>query len=162
MPKISVVGMDVYDKNMGKLIEDIASINSMALYDAAGVAADALKNALQGLPTHEEGQYGTEAHQLYGATPSEKEQLIQNFGVSRFRRGDGSVETAIGFTGYVNTKSRRFNNKVPAGMLMQCIEYGTYFRRGTHTISKAIQQCKQAIAKAAQDRIDQEVQKLNI
>lgn len=162
MPKISVVGIDEFNNSLQDMVKDISHINNMALYDAAGVAAEAIGSALQSLPTHPEGEWGTSQNPLYGATPSEKAQLVESFGISHFRQGDGSTNTSIGFTGYVNTKSKRFNNKVPAGMLMQCIEYGTQFRRGTHTISNAIKQCKEAVSKAAQDRIDQEVNKLGI
>ena len=162
MAKIEIVGMGTFNNKLDELVSEISHINNMALYDAAGVAAQKIASALQSMPTHAEGEWGTAENPLYGATESEKQQLIQNFGISTFRKSDGRVDTSIGFTGYVNTKSKRFNNKIPAGMLMQCIEYGTQFRRGTHTISKAIRQAKEAVAQAAQDRIDQEVQKLNI
>lgn len=161
MPKISINGIDQYNQAFDKLADDIKHINNMALYDAAGVVADAIAGALQQLPTHDEGEYGTEGHKLYGATPSEKSQIISNFGISRFRAGD-TINTSVGFKGYVNTKSKRFNNKVPTGMLMQCIEYGTAFRRGTHTVSNAIKQVKERMTQAAQDRIDAEIQKLDI
>lgn len=158
MAKISVNGLDEYNKTFGDLVNDISHVNSLALYDAAAVAADSLKSALEGMPTHPEN----DRHKLYGATASEKQQIIANFGVSRFRDGGGTKDTTIGFRGYVNTKSKRFNNMVPTGMLMQCIEYGTSFRRPTHTISNAVKDIKARAEQAAQDRIDQEIQKRNI
>lgn len=161
MAKITIQGMGTFNQKLDVLAKDIKHINNLALYDAAGVVADAIAEALQQLPTHDEGEYGTEKHKLYGATPSEKQQIISNFGISRFRSGD-TINTSVGFKGYVNTKSKRFNNKIPTGMLMQCIEYGTQFRRGTHTVSNAIKQVKERMTQAAQDRIDAEIQKLNI
>lgn len=162
MPKVEIIGMEALTSGMNSLLNDITKINNMALYDAAGVAASEIANALQNLPTHSDDEYGTENHPLYGATASEKAQIIQNFGISRFKNNGSGSQTSIGFTGYVNTKSRKFNNQVPTGMLMQCIEYGTAFRKGTHTVSKAIKAAKERMMQAAQERIDQEVQKLNL
>lgn len=158
MAKISVNGLDQYNKAFSDLVNDISHINNLALFDAAAVAADELKGALEGMPTHPEN----DRHKLYGATASEKQQIIANFGVSRFRNSGGSTDTTVGFTGYVHTQSKRFNNMVPTGMLMQCIEYGTSFRRPTHTISNAVKNIKARAEQAAQDRIDQEIQKRNI
>ena len=62
----------------------------------------------------------------------------------------------------MNTRSPKFGDRVPTGMLMQCIEYGTEFRQGTRTISKAITQIKPQVTQVVQDRIDQEIQKLDI
>lgn len=162
MAKVTITGMEQYTQNLGKLVQDIGHINNMALYDAAAVAKDAIVAALQGMPTHEEGEYGTEANKLYGATSSEKAQIIANFGVSPFRYGDGSTNTSLGFTGYVSTPSRRFNDHIPTGMLMQSIEYGTSFRRPTHTISTAIKNIKARSEQAAQERINQEIQKIGL
>ena len=160
MPKVRITGMDTFQKQFSRLADDIGKINSMALYDAAGVVADTLEQAMQQLPVHDDDQYGTAENKLYGATESEKAQLVKALGIAKFREDSGSKNTSIGFTGYVHTKSRKFNNQVPAGMLMQCIEYGTQFRKGTHTISNAIKAVKQKALDAAQKRIDQEVTKI--
>lgn len=162
MPKVEIIGMEALTSGMSSLIQDISRINNMALYDAAGAVANEVANALQGLPVHDDDDYGTENHPLKGATASEKAQIIQNFGISRFKNSGSGSQTSIGFTGYVNTKSRKFNNQVPTGLLMQCIEYGTAFRQGTHTVSKAIKSARERAAQIAQQRIDQEVQKLNL
>lgn len=160
MATIKTEGLDVLAKELQTLSKDIADINSLALYDGAGVVADEMAAALRSLPVRGDKEFATSKWKLYGATESEKEQLIAAFGISTFRRGFGSIETSVGFTGYVNTPSTRFNDMVPAGMLMQCIEYGTAFRQGTHTISAAIKTCKSKAEQAIQERLDKEVEKI--
>lgn len=160
MATIKTEGLDIFTKQLEKLSKEIANINSMALYDAAGVVADEMGNALKGLPVRGDEEYGTYKHKLYGATDSEKRQLIGSFGISRFRKGNGTTETSVGFTGYVETPSTRFNDQVPAAMLMQCIEYGTPFRQGTHTLTAAMKSCKSKAEKAIQERIDKEIKKI--
>jgi hypothetical protein len=159
MAASKINGMDTFQTQFENLAREIGKINRGALGSAAGLVADEMKAALEALPTHEEGQWGTETNKLYGVTPSEKEQLINALGIAPFR-GTTDIDTAIGFHGYVETPSNRFNDHVPAGMLMQCIEYGTSFRQGTHTLTGVMKKLKTEAVKAAQDYIDTETQKI--
>lgn len=161
MAKVTVQGLGTFTNKLNLLAKDVQHINNMALYSAAEVVAQAIGEALQSLHVHDDDEWGTEWHKLYGATQSEKSQIIENFGVAKFRVTSDGSQTSIGFTGYVNTPSKQFNDHVPTGMLMQCIEYGTSFRQGTHTISSAIKRVQDSASQAAQKRLDQEIQKLN-
>ena len=158
---IKIEGMQMFQTSLENLASLIHKINNMALYEAAGIVAEEMRSALESLPTYDDW-YGTPEHPLYGATPSEKAQIIENFGIADFRdTGDGS-QTSLGFTGYVNTPSSRYNDQVPTGMLMQCINYGTQFRQGTHTLDRVERNSKAKAIQAAQNKIDQEIKKLNI
>ena len=154
-------GLESFQTGLNNLTANISKINNMALYEAAGIVAEEMKSALNTLPTYDDW-YGTDGYPLYGATPSEKEQIIANFGVAKFRSsGDGS-QTSLGFTGYVNTPSTKYGDRVPTGMLMQAINYGTQFRHGTHTLDRVEKNAKARAIQAAQEKIDQEIKKLNI
>lgn len=154
-------GLESFQTGLNNLAANISKINNMALYEAAGVVAEEMRNALNALPTYDDW-YGTEGYPLYGATPSEKAQIIANFGISRFRGSDGGSQTSLGFTGYVNTPSTKYGDAVPTGMLMQAINYGTQFRHGTHTLDRVEKSSKARAVQAAQEKIDQEIKKLNI
>lgn len=157
MAKMTVTGIDTFTNQLGKLASEVDKINRGALGEGAGYVADQIKGALEGMPVRDES---THPHKLYGATQSEKDQIINNFGISTFRSSGGKTETSIGFTGYVNTPSRRFNDNVPTGMLMQCINYGTYFRQATHTVDKAISSVKNTVPEKMQNYIDEQVGKI--
>lgn len=159
MAKVNVTGLDSFTTQLTKLAGEAEKINRGALGEGAGYVADQIKIALEGMPTYDDW-YGTEQYPLYGATESEKEQIISNFGISRFKNANGKIETSVGFHGYVDTPSTKFNDRVPTGMLMQCINYGTRFRQGTHTVDNAIKAVKDATAQKMQDYIDQEVNKI--
>lgn len=159
MAKVTVQGLGTYMQQLNKLAADTRKINRGALGDAAEFVADRMKTALEGMPTYEDW-YGTEQYPIVGATESEKEQIISNFGISKFREDGGKTNTSIGFTGYVNTPSTRFGDQVPTGMLMQCINYGTEFRTGTHTIDHATRGIKGEVEKIIQEHIDDEVSKI--
>lgn len=157
MAKISTTGIDTFTSQLTRLGSEAEKINRGALGEGAGLVADKIGEALQSLPVRDDS---THPLRLFGATSSEKEQIISNFGIARFKNTGGRVETSIGFTGYVETPSARFNNNIPTGMLMQCIEYGTSFRQGTHTVSKAVNSVKDAAIQKMQDYIDTEVNKI--
>ena len=154
---IKIEGMEIFQKQLERLAADIQKINRGALGEAAGYVADEMKSALEGMPVRDDS---THPHMLYGATASEKAQIIQNFGISHFDDGGDLITTSVGFTGYVDTPSRRFNNKVPTGMLMQCIEYGTSFRKGTHTIGNTANRLREGAARKSQDYIDKRVKEI--
>lgn len=161
MATIKTTGLDIFSKQLDKLASEIRNINRGALGEAAGYVADQVGNALEGMPTHTEGySYAAPNVKRYGATESEKEQIIANFGISKFKESGGSTDTSVGFHGYVNTKSKRFNDSVPTGMLMQAINYGTQFRQGTHTVDRAINSAKDNAVKKMEDYIDKEVNKI--
>lgn len=155
---VKIQGMGAFTSKFEGLSKDIAHINNMALYEAAGYVANEIGKALQSLPTYDDW-YGTTNYPLYGATPSEKAQIIENFGIASFRTTEDGSQTSIGFTGYVNTPSTKFGNKVPTGMLMQCIEYGTRFRKGTHTIARAEKAVRNQAIQIAQNKITEEIRK---
>lgn len=157
MAKISVKGLDTFTTQLTKLANEADKINRGALGEGAGLVADKVKEALESLPVRDDS---THPHRLYGATASEKSQIVSNFGITRFKNSGGKTETNVGFTGYVNTPSKRFGDQVPTGMLMQCIEYGTAFRTGTHTVNKAIKAVKGEVSAKMQEYIEDKVNKI--
>lgn len=157
MAKLSVNGLGTFTTQLTRLADEADKINRGALGEGAGIVADKIGSALESLPVRDDS---THPHRLYGATASEKDQIINNFGIAKFRNSGGKTETSVGFTGYVNTPSARFNDQVPTGMLMQCIEYGTAFRTGTHTVNKAINAVKGEVTAKMQEYIDTQVNKI--
>lgn len=151
---IKIEGIEIFQRQLERLAADIQKINRGALGEAAGYVADEMKSALESMPVRDDS---THPHRLYGATASEKAQIVQNFGISHFNDGGDLITTSIGFTGYVDTPSKRFNDQVPTGMLMQCIEYGTQFRKGTHTIGTMANKLREEAARKSQDYIDKRV-----
>lgn len=157
MAKMTVKGLDVYNAQLKKLAAQAEKINRGALGEGAGYVADEIKSALDSMPLRPDS---THPHKLYGATESEKEQIIDNFGIARFRTSGGGINTSVGFHGYVDTPSERFGDRVPTGMLVQCINYGTAFRVGTHTVDKAISAVKKSVSEKMQNYIDKETEKI--
>lgn len=160
MAKMKTQGLSTFQNQLDLLAKEIHNMNKVALYDAAGMVADEIKKGLQSMPTRPMFPIGTDEKPITGATISEKEQIIDNFGISTFVDSAGSVSTSIGFTGYVNTPSNRFDDHVPTGFLMQAIEYGTSFRQPTHTVTKATRGLKQKVQNKIDQSLSEQIEKL--
>ena len=157
MAKLTVEGLGIFSDQLNKLRDEIHKINRGALGEAAGYVADEIGSALESMPVRPDG---SSEHRLFGATASEKTQIIDNFGIAKFHDTVGGCDTSVGFTGYVETPSKRFNNQVPTGMLMQCINYGTEFRQGTHTVDHAIKGVRAKVEKTVQNYIDDKTKEI--
>ena len=161
MAKMTVTGLDQYLSNLKQLSNEAEHINKGALGEGARVAADAIGNAIGAMPVRPDKPSAAEHdHKLYGVTANELAQIQSNFGIARFKNTGGGWNTSVGFHGYVNTPSRKFGDQVPTGMLVQCVEYGTDFRRPTRTLSRAIKSVKSSIPGKMQEYIDKQVKKI--
>ena len=167
MAKMTVYGIDVFQKNMQTLDHEARNICKGGLGEGAGYAAEVLREAVEMLPIRP-SKTSKEDHEraLYGVTESEYAQILNNFGIAKFRDSGGAWNTSVGFGGYVSTPSPMWHNRVPTGYLVQVVEYGTvdadgkHFRRPTHMISGAINRSKDEIAQQIQNYIDKEVNKI--
>lgn len=161
MAKCTVFGIEQFYKNMQTLDKETRNIVKGGLAEGAGYAADELRDALDTLPIRPD-KYEKRQHsqKLRGVTESEFAQITNNFGIAHFKESGGSWNTSVGFHGTVHTPSPMFNDEVPTGMLVQCVEYGTEFRQGVHLLSKAINKSKDTVAQKIQDYIDKETEKI--
>lgn len=161
MARIKVAGLDIYLANMQKMSEEMRNINKGALGEGAKVAAEKIREALETLPIRPDKMTGSQHSQrLYGVTESEYIQILDNFGIARFRDSGGAWNTSIGFTGYVNTPSAKFHDKVPTGLLVQAVEYGTKFRKPVHMLNKAAKVSEAEITAAMQKYIEEQINKI--
>ena len=169
MAGIQVAGLDIFLANMQKMSNKARAINRGALGEGAKVAAEELRSALEQLPIRPEHP-STEEHDkaLYGVTSNELTQILDNFGITRFKEASGGWNTSIGVSGYVSTHSPAWGNKVPTKLLLAAVENGSVdengaqFRKPCHIIQKAQSQIKSEAVSAMQNYLDQAIEKLNI
>lgn len=167
MAKVSVFGIDTFYKNIQALDQHARDICKGGLGEGAGYAAEVLRDAIELLPIRP-NKPSKEDHEkaLYGVTEGEYAQILNNFGIAKFRDTGGAWNTSVGFSGYVTTRSPMWGNKVPTGYLVQVVEYGTVdedgkeFRRPVHIITSAINRSKDEIANQIQKYIDEKVNEL--
>ena len=138
---ISTEGLEDLNRMMAQLGNKAQDVASAALYEGAGIVADAFKSAT--------GKISTEpfrGKQIYGyrlASPEEKAAVEGKTGIAKFRKEGGEVNTLIGVTqdaGYVQLGSR----KTPVIEIARSINSGTSFMHKQPVFRQAASQSAQA------------------
>ena len=144
--------------SMGKLPEKAAKVAAEALYEGAGVVADAVSSGVNGIRT-EPFKYAKN-----GKTrkPSPEEKAIvagAKHGVAKFRKNGVSVQTSVG---YQNAGYAVLNGKTkPIPQIANAINSGTSFMQRQPFFRKAVSQSTGAATAAIEAGIHAREDELN-
>ena len=131
---IQVEGMDELVQGMDRLPEKAEQVAALALFEGAGVMADAVSQAVQGIAT-EPFKYAGRG-KTRKPSPEEKA-IIANakHGVAKFQKNGVSVDTSVG---YQNAGYASLNGKTkPVPMIANAINSGTSFMQAQPFMRKA-------------------------
>ena len=109
--RMKIDGLDELMKKLKELEEEGEHIAARALYEGAGIVADAVSKAVQGIAT-EPFKYAKGGHKRK-PSPEEKAALMRApHGVSKFRKRLKVVDTTVGFnqSGYVDVNFNHMNS----------------------------------------------------
>lgn len=136
------------------MIERFARKNSRkvigeAIYKGAEVVADAIKEGIQDLPT-EGGN---------GITQTQKQDLINSFGIASLREEKNYSNVKLGFDGYGSKPTKNYPKGLPNQLLARSIESGTSFRKKTPFIRKAVTKTAKKSIQVMQEVLEKETKK---
>ena len=136
---IQVEGMNELIRSMEKLPEKAAKVAAEALYEGAGVVADKVSGAVNGIAT-EPFKYAT-GGRTRKPSPEEKALVAgAKHGVAKFRKNGVSVQTSVG---YQNAGYGTINGKTkPIPQIANAINSGTSFMQKQPFMRKAFSQSK--------------------
>ena len=185
---IEVTGLDELIRKMDKLEGQAPHVAARGLYDGAGVVADTVSQAVQGIAT-EPFKYAKDGRKR---KPSPEEKAIvagAQHGVAKFRNTGVSVQTSVGFqnagygaitwshardgnsrTKYKQGKNGRMvhasqgtgQSMKPVALIANAINSGTSFMEKQPFLRKAFSQSKGAATAKIESTIMEEIEKLNI
>ena len=135
---------------LGNKGKDIAK---MALYDGAGVVADALRAGVNTIPIETTRPFN-------GLTAGDREDLANGVGIAKFDSADDGVTTAVSFNGYARRTEKNFPNGVPLALLARSLESGSSLREKHPFVRLAIKGAKNAALSAMAERADEEIRKV--
>lgn len=145
-----VEGMDEYIKQLERIERGATGTIKRAIYDGAGVVADAMKAAMLTIRTDDKNHYLDEIKD--GPTSEEKESMINGFGVARMANDNGFINTKVGFHG------RNVNGMYNSGLARQ-IESGTSWMPKQPVFSRAIRGSRDKAEQAMAAAFDKAMQK---
>lgn len=150
---MKVDGMAEISEQLSQLGESATSVASQALYEGAGVMADAITKSAETIRT-EEFHYSV----FPGATtrlpsPEEKE-IVMNAaaGIAKFRKSGTEVDTAVGFrnAGYAQLRGKT----VPIPVIVNAINSGTSFMKKQPFFRKAASQATPKAMQAMKNAVE--------
>lgn len=142
---ISTSGMDELSAMLARLEGKAQDVASGALFDGAGVVADAMKAAVNSIAT-EEFHYAAGGDKRY-ASPDEKAALMGKSGIAKFDKGGDEVNTLIGISGAAGYATVGGKPKA-VRLIARAINSGTSFMHKQPVFRKAASG-SQGAAKAA-------------
>jgi len=157
---MEVSGMEELEKRLGQLeTEKAQGIAAVALYEGAGVMADAVSQAVQGIAT-KRFKYPAPPGKQRMPSPEEKALLVNaRKGVAKFRKSQMNVNTSVGMQ---NSGYGTLNGKtVPIPMIANAINSGTSFMKRQPFFRKATSRNGAAEA-AIENKLREEIDKLSV
>ena len=180
-------GADELLRKMDKLPEKAAKIAAEALYEGAGVMADAVSREIHGIAT-EKFQYAKGGRKRL-PSPEEKQILMSaKHGVAKFRKTSVNVQTSVGFqkAGYakitwnhartnirtkykmgkkghmVHASQGSGESMKPVPLIANAINHGTSFMKAQPFLRKAFSKNQTAAMRAIDDGIMSRLDELEL
>ena len=131
MAKIEFAGIEEYAKKLAALGQDAEGVCKYAIYDAAGIVADAVKSAC----------------------PVRTGDLRDSVGIKRMQNKNGFIYAQIEFAGYDRKGAA---NAIKASVL----EYGTSTRQKHPFIRQAVNRVKSAAQFSIEKALDEKINEI--
>lgn len=159
MAKLILGKGDEYVKQLGKLEAGLREqVMGPAVYDGAGIAADAFAEELAEIPTDE--KWGTDGREKKGPRPSEKKAMQDQLGITKAFEQDEFYGVKIGFDGYTDHKTKKYPKGQPVMMIARSVERGTSFMAATPFAKRAMTRCKKPVLQKMGEKVDEGLKKI--
>lgn len=130
-----------------------------AIYGAADIVANEIRNQLINVPTDE--KYGTESDMANGPRKIQKKGLYDSLGIASMQTdSNGDMNVKIGFDGYNEVKTKAFPNGQPNQMVARSVERGTSFMKANAFVKKAVSASKENALNKIKSTVDEEIKKI--
>ena len=184
---IKVTGMEEILQSLNNLGEKVYGVAAHGLYKGAGIVADSVSSAIQGIAT--EPFHYAKNGQKRKPSPEEKAIVMSaKHGIAKFGKTGEKIETSVGYqnSGYAaipwnhaSSKSRtkyKINNKgravqskgqkgtsvKPIPVIVNAINSGTSFMQRQPFLTKAFTKSKGAAVAAIESEIKSKLDNMNI
>lgn len=149
--------MDELAAMLQKAGEAADGIAAQALYEGAGVVADAVSAGARGVST---SPFKYAKGWQRQPSPEEKEALVSAgaAGIAKFQHTGNSVDTSVGYSrsGYADVNGKR----KPIAVIANSINSGTSFMRKQPFIRKAVSQSQGKAASVIESKVNELAEKM--
>ena len=148
MAKINVgKGLKEYTKHLTELYDVSREAIGVSVYEGAHIVWEAIRAEIRALPKD-------------SASPIEKADLINSFGVAQMQYRNGFNNVKLGFDGYNRVKTKKFPSGQPNAMIARSIVSGTTFRAKNDFVGRATRKSSDAAEAAMKEKFDEKLKAL--
>jgi len=160
MANVTFRASEEYELRLSRLANESPNVITAAIYAGARVIADAIKAALNALPT-DKFRYLRNGDKYKGLTEDEKRDLQESFGITPIRKGsDGNWSAKVGFDGYGSTRTLKYPKGVPNQLTARAAESGSRIREKTPFVRTSVNRVKGAAQAAMEEAGEAEIRKI--
>lgn len=158
MARITIVGLDEFESKLQTVADHADGINKAAVWEGAKVIADKVKSNINSLPVDSWRPKNSTMEPYNVLTQTNKNDLLQGFGIRTIELTGNGAETIIGFAGYGSAPSEKYPQGIPNAMLARSIESGSSARAAHPFVRTAANSAKgeaqEAMARKAEQMIN--------
>lgn len=154
---ISTAGLTELNQLLGKLGARAQDVASGALFDGAGIVADAFTSAVSGIETAPFKYARPGKTRL--PSPEEKAALEGKTGIAKFRKDGSEVNTLVGFnpnSGYADVAG----HTKPVPVIARSINSGTSFMKKQPVFRKAVSKSREPAQQAIVAKAEQMLEEI--
>ena len=160
MATIQFKKMDEYLFKISKLEAELKDqVLGEAIYGAADIVADEIRQSLEQVPTDE--GFGTSGKPTDGPRKRQKEALMQSLGIASMQDdGTGYLNVKIGFDGYNDIVTQRWPRGQPNQMVARSVESGTTWMKKNGFVRKAVTSSRERAVEFMKRTVDKAIEKI--
>ena len=158
MAKLKLQGLEEYENKLLKLQNLSREMIGEAIYEGAGIVADAVKASIETIPIDD--RYVTGSVTLYGITEAQKQGLRDGFGIARLQDDNGYLNVKLGFSGYNSQRTKNYPGGQPNSMIARSVNSGTSFRSRIPFVDNAVNQSKSAAEQKMKEKLDTSIKEV--
>ena len=130
-----------------------------AIYAAADIMADAIREELEKIPTDE--TVGTSSNPAKGPKKIQKEGLVRSLGIAKMQDdGAGYLNVKIGFDGYNRVRTGRWPKGQPNQMVARSVESGTSWMQKNPFVKRAVSKTRKRALDAMRKHVDSSIEQI--
>ena len=158
MATMKFKGLDQYIEQLERLSDDAEDCIDHAIYDGAGVMADAVRREISGLPVGQ--KYAKPGERINTITSAQKTGLLNGLGVASLRKDGSLYNRKVGFDGYNGQKTKKYPGGQPNSLIARSVCAGTSFREPNDFMSRAIRSSRKPAEEAMKKKLESEIEKI--
>lgn len=160
MATIQFKGGDEYILKLAKLEAELKDqVLGEAIYGAAGIVADEIRQSLEQVPTDE--SFGTSSAPTSGPRKKQVEGLMDSLGIASLQDdGTGYLNVKIGFDGYNDIVTQRWPKGQPNQMVARSVESGTTWMKKNGFVRKAVASSRKRAVEFMKRTVDKSIEKI--